>query len=215
VLSPWDLARNRTMDKPNKLDRSSGGGRGGKRGALLGQAGVHAVASQLCLRGYVILHPEVDYGVDLMLDNGIRLQVKVAHITYQQSSLTNNTGARGGQTGSYFQSGAYGFNLRRGVWEKEGNRMSRKECRTYEGVADFFVLWGIDENRFWIVPTSVKNRVIWFGRADSVNGSNNATYTNALKQKRSEQFENRWDLLDVNSVVQSTVNQVLNLEEKV
>jgi hypothetical protein len=201
------------MEKPTKLDLSQGGGRGGKRGMLLGQAGVYAVASQLCLRGFVPHEPAVDYGVDLVLDNGIRLQVKVAHITYQQSSLTHNTGARGGKVGTYFQSGAYGFNLRRGVWDRSQNRWKRNESGTYHGVADFFILWGIDENRFWIVPTSVKNRVIWFGRAESVNGSNNFIYTDALKKRRQAEYENRWDLLDVNSTVDSIVAE--EMQEKI
>lgn len=169
-------------------------GRGGKLGNLKGQAGVYAVAAQLCLLGHVPYFPAVDHGVDLVMDNGLRLQVKVACLTYP------NCGRINGSSGNYL-GGAYGFNLRRGVWEKKNNRMSRTESRRYEGVADFFALWGIDENRFWIVPTSVKNRVIWFGRAEHPNGSNNATYTNAIKQKRSLDYESRWDLLDVNAVV--------------
>ncbi len=163
---------------------------------------MYAVASHLCLRGYIPLEPSVDFGVDLMLDNGLRLQVKVAHLTYpdRMPKQKGNFGIRGGSILGGYRGGAYGFNLRRGVWDRSSNRWKRNESGTYHGVADFFVLWGIDENRFWIVPTSVKNRVIWFGRADHPNGSNNATYTSALKQQRSLQYENRWDLLDLNSV---------------
>lgn len=170
-------------------------GRGGKLGNLKGQAGVYAVASQLCLLGHVPFFPAVDHGVDLVMANGIRLQVKIACLTYPKSGMRKNG------TGGNYLGGAYGFNLRRGVWDRSNNRWKRNESGTYHGVADFFVLWGIDENRFWIVPTSVKNRVIWFGRAEHPNGSNNAPYTNAIKQKRSLDYETRWDLLDVNAVV--------------
>lgn len=169
-------------------------GRGGTLGNLKGQAGVYAVASQLCLLGHVPYFPAVDHGVDLVIENGLRLQVKVACLTYPDCGRSGRN-----QKGNYL-GGAYGFNLRRGVWEKEGNRMSRKESRDYKGVADFFVLWGMDENRFWVVPTSIKNRVIWFGRVEHPNGSNNASYTDALKAKRIADMENRWDLLDTGVV---------------
>ncbi len=175
-------------------------GRGGKLGNLKGQAGVYAVASRLCLLGHVPFFPGVDQGVDLVIENGLRLQVKVASLTYPQCGKGPNKNYLGG---------AYGFNLRRGVWEKEGNRMSRKDSRRYDDVADFFVLWGMDENRFWIVPTSLKNRVIWFGRGDHPNGSNNVTYTSAIKQARCLQYENRWDLLDVNTVKNLIESSVL------
>lgn len=175
-----------------KIERKLG--RGGLLGNLKGQAGVYAVASQLCLRGHIPFFPAVDQGVDLVIGNGIRIQVKCAHL------IQSKHGLKGGK--GYYIGGAYGFNLRRGVWDKSTNRTSRREIRSYEGVADFFVLWGIDEDRFWIVPTSVKNRAIWFG-AENYNGSNNSSYTEAMKKRRQAEYENRWDLLDVNAVVES------------
>ena len=184
------------MNKPINL------GRGGTLGNLKGQAGVYAVASRLCLLGQVPYFPGVDHGVDLMIANGLRLQIKVACLTYPQCGRSSRN-----RTGNYL-GGAYGFNLRRGVWEKDGNRMSRTESRDYRDVADFFVLWGMDENRFWIVPTSIKNRVIWFGRAEHPNGSNNASYTSALRKSRCEQYEDRWDLLDLDSSAKQIVESV-------
>ena len=71
--------------------------------------------------------------------------------------------------------------------------------RTYEGVADFFVLWGIDEDRFWIVPTGTKQSHIWFSRLGSVNRSGNAMRFLQISNQRTMEMESRWDLLDLNS----------------
>lgn len=166
-------------------------GRGGTLGNLKGQAGVWAVASQLALRGHVPLFPGVDIGYDLVSHNGLKLQVKVATITL-------------GSKAAYYPTGAYVFNLRRGVWDMTTNRASRKESRTYQDVADFFVLWGIDENRFWIVPTSVTQKCMWFGRNDFVSRSNNFGRCGKAKEDRLASMEDRWDLLDI-----STTSEVL------
>jgi hypothetical protein len=174
-------------------------GRGGKQGAILGQAGVYAVASQLCLKGHAPLFPSVDYGVDLMIESGLRLQVKVAHITYP--------------TTANYPMGAYCFNLRRSARVRDNQGWKRCDMRTYEGVADFFVLWGIDENRFWIVPTSLKQSHIWFSRLGSVNRSRNAALFDHVSAQRAMEMENRWDLLDVNAV-KNLVDDVSPVEVK-
>lgn len=163
------------------------------RSMLQGQAGVYAVASQLILRDHTPMFPAVDVGADIILSNGLRIQVKSARLT---------SGKYHGNGGNY-KSGAYGFCVRRG--EYRNNRWTAKSKTGYAGVADFFVLWGINENRFWIVPTSITNRTIWFGRRDEQNVSNNFSYTNKLKEDRIAQYENRWDLLDMNAAVETLI----------
>lgn len=159
-------------------------GRSGKRGALLGQAGVHAVASQLALRGIACSFPNVDFGVDLILESGLRVQVKVANVTYPKTAN--------------YPDGAYCFNLRR----KTGG---------YHGIADFFILWGINENRFFVVPTREKHQAhLWFGRRGGVNRSNNAALYDHVSAQRVAAMEDRWDLLDVNAAVEKT----LELQER-
>lgn len=189
------------MINDKKLGRNQG------RGALIGQAGVYAAASQLCLRGQYPLFPAVDKGYDLMLDNGIRIQVKMAHLTYPKCGVRTGptVGVRGGSGKGNYLGGAYIFNLRRSARVRENSGWKRGDFRRYEGVADFFILWGADENRFWIVPTSVKNGTIFFGRLEHPNNSNNSSYTNALKLHRNAQYESRWDLLDVNSTVEAMI----------
>jgi hypothetical protein len=102
---------------------------------LQGQAGVYQVASQLCLRGFNPCFPAVDIGADLVVDGGIRIQVKAANLC-----------KRGGYT-----AGAY--------WFKLGKMTIRNRKQTWVQVnfsdfCDFAVFWGIDHNRFWIVPAA-------------------------------------------------------------
>jgi hypothetical protein len=175
-----------------------------RRAILQGQAGVYAVASQLCLRGMNPMFPAMDDGVDIVISNGIRLQVKTSRLQHRNQFSPGNDGSRGGRIAVYRTVGRYGFGLRRGEWLPAQKKYTRVK-KGYGQVADFFVLWGIDEDRFWIVPTSIKNRAIWFTALDYPNGSNNASYTDELKRQRNADYENRWDLLDVNKTVETLI----------
>ncbi len=175
---------------------------------LQGQAGVWAVAAQLAIRGHIPIFPGVDYGWDLMIENGLRLQVKTARL-YSQRKRKISTYP------------GYQFNLTK-------TRVSATKCmksvtRDWRQVADFFVLWGVDENRFWIVPTTERNkRAIRFCQYEPIEqdvtgrlkGGKNLQYAQAMQRKAA--YEGRWDLLDLNTAIESTVKeQVLDLEEKI
>jgi len=100
---------------------------------LQGMAGVYQVAAQLCLRGMNPHFPAVDIGADLVVDGGIRIQVKAAHL----------------REGGPYPDGAY--------WFKLGKMTIRQRRQTWVSVSfpeicEFAVFWGIEENRFWIVP---------------------------------------------------------------
>lgn len=113
------------------------------RNLLVGQAGVHRVASELQLRGVGVFFPSVDTGVDLILDNGIRVQVKAASIRVRTRSSKN--------VDVKFPP-AYWFSL---GWSQQGNRHRPvKRPRDFSEEVDYVVLWGIDEDRFWVVPAS-------------------------------------------------------------
>ena len=109
-----------------------------KQSELTGRAGEHAVATQLLLREMVVFWPDVDRGCDLMTEDGCRLQVKSAHI-YQHKN-----GPR------------YTFPLPK-------NRRVANSSTTVKFIprksfvesCDFVVFWGIEENRFWIVPAAL------------------------------------------------------------
>jgi len=106
----------------------------------IGQAGVHAVIAQLILRGHTPLIPAFDdRGVDLMTSDGIRIQVKSSTLRH---------------CAPFEEGGGYGFNLRKRTWTGGDRCVSLK--RNLSNECEFLILWGIDQNRFWIIPTADK-----------------------------------------------------------
>jgi hypothetical protein len=109
-----------------------------KHAALTGRAGEYAVAAQILLRDMAILWPAVDMGCDLMAENGCRIQVKCAHF------YNHPDGAR------------YHFPLpktrRLPNTDKTTKLVTRK---TFAEICDYVVFWGIEQNRFWVVPAAV------------------------------------------------------------
>src|SRR5437867_747185 len=106
---------------------------------LQGQAGVYQVASQLCLRGYNPMFPCVDHGADLVLEGGVRLQVKAGKLRYSK----------------VYPQGAYWFHIERS--RLINRRQIGVKIDDWTVICDFAVFWGIDENRFWIVPAPELN----------------------------------------------------------
>lgn len=98
------------------------------------------VASQLALRGLNPHFPGVDFGYDLMVENGVRIQVKA-------SSLRHNA--------RVYPDGAYWFKFWQSKILSGNNNVRVRGARDYSKVSDFLVLWGVTENRFWIVPSSL------------------------------------------------------------
>lgn len=108
---------------------------------LQGQAGVYRVASELLLRGYNPSFPSVDVGADLVVDGGIRIQVKCAHVSYGRCST--------------YKKGAYWFKLLgRTAVVTGSNTIRHRAARVFSEECDFVILWGIEENRFWVVPSA-------------------------------------------------------------
>lgn len=209
----------------NNLTRSMAGKAHASQ--LQGQAGVWSVAAQVAMRGHVPCFPGVDYGFDIVLDNGLRLQVKSSRLKYHPA----------------YPDGAYAFSFRQSYMALSKNRIRDRSNRDYSKVSDFFVLWGVDENRFWVIPCSHGKRSIWFGRAvhstpwldvDKMRemrdagmtqeqiaqalGTNQAVVSRNLRktahlydefsQRRLKMFENRWDLLDLNGATAKLVDSV-------
>lgn len=162
---------------------------------LQGQAAVYQVASQLALRGHVVMFPMLDVGYDLQLENGLRLQVKSSTIRWTK--------------GVNYPYGAYAFGVRRGAWDSAEKKYKKSTLRSYSEIADFFVLWGIDENRFWILSTQDKRSVIWFNRKGFESTSPNRRVFNKRVETRLGEMEDRWDLLDVNGTSQHIVKSAM------
>lgn len=171
--------------------------RGGTQWRLVGQAGVWATASQLAIRGINPSFPGVDDGYDLILDTGIKIQVKSAHLIFQNARM--------------YKQGVYSFDLRRPTFDPtKKSKQSSSVYRRYSDVADFFVLWGIDEDRFWIIPTTIKNKRIYFPRRNSIGDSMSTArhYWTKIGFEKEAAMENRWDLLDVGTTVEPLIDSV-------
>jgi hypothetical protein len=117
-----------------------------------GQAGVYQVASQLLLRGFRVCFPAADgHGVDLVLESGMRIQVKTSHLgTYDRTPY-----------------GAYWFNFGKTKFATATGAL-RKEKRNYSEQCDFVILWGIEDSKFWIVPSKELDNAngVVMGRAE-------------------------------------------------
>ncbi len=99
---------------------------------VLGMAGQLRVASELMLRNHIPATPLVDTGVDLILETGIRIQVKSARLHSSQKAGRRNR---------------YGFAFQH--WRKG-------QAYDLSGV-DFVVCWGANTDEFWIMPADSLN----------------------------------------------------------
>lgn len=106
---------------------------------LIGQAGVFRVASELMLRGVGVYLPAVDRdGIDLMTPSGLRIQVKCGRLRWSRQLSTRR-----------------GYHFRFGCAQQGNQHRHVARARKYSEEVDYIVIWGIDEDRFWIVPASV------------------------------------------------------------
>jgi len=110
------------------------------RGLLTGQAGVHRVASELQLRGFNVLFPSVDHGYDLMVEGGVRIQVKSAHLAYRRT---------------VYPQGAYWFKFQKSAVISQFGKIRERPSQKFSEICEFVVLWGIEQSRFWVVPASL------------------------------------------------------------
>jgi hypothetical protein len=111
--------------------------------ALTGKAGEHTVASQLLLRGVIPHWPAVDVGCDLITDFNCRVQVRCAHLYHKKS-----------------YGPLYFFPMPKTRRLPNSDKTTKLVTRkTFVQVCDFLVFWGIEQNRFWIVPASLCDQV--------------------------------------------------------
>jgi hypothetical protein len=118
-----------------------------------GEAGVQRVVAELLLRNFRPYRPIVDnHGVDLMLDSGLRIQVKTTSLIGNNWKSKSERVPRSGRDAYHFF-----FLTDKERRDRSGRRIVRKKgshwSNEYCGSCDYFILVGIDENRFWIVPT--------------------------------------------------------------
>lgn len=178
-----------------------------------GQAGVYRVLSELILRGHCPYVPSADTGVDILLESGLRIQVKS---TRRESAHWR------------LSPGTFSFSLCGAKSIRKGGVYVRP-ARVFSDFCDFLVLWAIEPDRFWIVPAQVLNgrhtavisstkqwrdldrAQIEAGRAQGLSDLEIAKHANVslatLKRRLTTyqtpkraftdlpQYENRWDLI--------------------
>ncbi len=139
---------------------------GGVKELTLGKAGEHRVISELLLRGFRPGIVCADDGVDIILQNGYRLQVK-----------TSNSPLTSPRLKYHFE--YYSFTLRAG---KKRDKLERN--------FDFVICWLIPQKSFYIIPASECKDVktIW------INIKSKMSKKRRIRE-RWKSYENRWDLL--------------------
>jgi hypothetical protein len=111
---------------------------------LTGKAGEMAVASQLALRGVNVYLPLCDSGVDMMTEEGCRIQVKCGRIRTSPSMLKS------------YPEGVFTFHFPRKKYLATAKGQVRERInRKFSDYCDVVVLWGADQNRFWIIPSDL------------------------------------------------------------
>lgn len=109
-----------------------------KQSALTGRAGEYAVASQLLLREVRVAWPAVDEGFDLSTIEGCRIQVKSSHLYMAKDSPR------------------YFFPLPKNRRMPNSDKTTKLVARKpFVEACDFVIFWGIEQNRFWIVPATL------------------------------------------------------------
>lgn len=142
---------------------------------LTGEAGVLRVASEFMMRGMNVAKPFVDGGADLIVDGRARIQVKTSHIAPLRGKYMN----------------AYWFKLWQSPIVTGHSNIRRRGTKTYDGIVDFVVFFGVEEGRFWIVPTAELR-----GAACVVLGPQTHFRNRTRLQAAVRACEGRWDLVE-------------------
>lgn len=120
------------------------GGLNPRMASMIGKAGEYAVAAQLMVRGLNVFFPAVDNGVDLIADNGCRIQVKTGRIRMSPSMV------------EHYPEGVYSFHFPKNKYIASSKvKIRTVPSRKFSDVCDVVVLWGVEQNRFWIAPASL------------------------------------------------------------
>jgi hypothetical protein len=148
---------------------------------LIGQAGVYRVASELMLRGAGVYLPACDReGIDLITNAGARVQVKTARLGRCRQLEKRR-----------------GYHFRFSCSQRGRKHDYVRIARKYSEEVDFIVIWGIDEDRFWIVPAAIfdNRQCLILFEGVSAPLSVKMTGPHAPFAAHVYAHENRWDLL--------------------
>ena len=122
-----------------------------------------------------VFSSKLDHGVDLMLENGTKIQVKSAHLYHNKHT-----------NGNY-----YHFSLRE--WFI-GKNSERKRCEHED--FDFYIFWCIEVDSFFIVPfNELGDRSGIDLYPASIGSSANGKTKYPRARSKFNIYKSRWDLL--------------------
>lgn len=139
----------------------------GHNNRFLGEAAEHRILSELLLRHINAAPMLVDDGVDVVLENGKKIQIKSSHSEFSSS--------RG------YRYPVYLFSLRGKKYVNSKNITLRPKFN--QSKIDFLILWCVDHNWFYIIPSSEVNQTM-------IN-----IPINPEKISKYQQYLNAWDSL--------------------
>ena len=134
----------------------------------LGKAGELRIASELLIRGHRASLSLVDSGIDMILDTGIKIQVKTAR---RHVILCKDGKGRP----------RYFFNC------QHQNKPRISSLKN----ADFLILWCVEDDEFFIIPTNIIEKKT--NIAISCLGGPNTSIG-----KKYLEYKNKWNLLQAN-----------------
>uniref|UniRef100_A0A6M3J0I3 PD(D/E)XK endonuclease domain-containing protein n=1 Tax=viral metagenome TaxID=1070528 RepID=A0A6M3J0I3_9ZZZZ len=105
---------------------------GSMEGNRTGLAGELRVMSELLLRGHNPAKSYLEEGADIILENGLKIEVKSSH-RHQAKRTTS-----------------YNWNLKCGTRGKNSSK----------GMCDFVICWCIDDDCFFVIPRAIIGEII-------------------------------------------------------
>jgi hypothetical protein len=169
IINNESMVYNKLMDYTNS-------------GPLIGKAGELRVRSELLLRGLSGAAFDQDMGVDVIVSNGKRLQIKTAI----KPSLDKKA-----------YSWRYSFSIRqpqvRGIGDGLYSRKYNK--RDYSEVVDYFVLWCVEDNVFYIIPEGQIGAKVSIAIATPERLRTYKLNKKFKSTSKYEQYKNNWEQL--------------------
>ena len=147
----------------------------------VGKAGELRVRSELLIRGFSSAVFDQDNGIDIILSNGKKIQVK--------------TSMRPSHTPSNY-SYKYSFSIRQtqfrnskgGLYERSYTRKDYSEC-------DYFIFWCVEDDIFYIIPVGKIGGKISLTIPTPLENRTYRTYKRNHISKY-EQYKNNWEVLN-------------------
>lgn len=148
----------------------------------IGKAGELRVRAELILRGFAAAVFDIDTGVDIILENGKRLQIK--------TSLQPNY-----SKAAY--SWRYTFTVRAMQLRIKGNGLYEKRHtrRNYNGRVDYFIFYLVKDNIFYIIPEKEIGEKVSFSIATPEDKRIYKKHINKISMSKYEQYKNNWEQL--------------------